>query len=82
MANFRPIDRDTGFLMPPSVNEWLPAQHLVLGQCQHGLHARGSSAGGPASSGLVSRLVSGGPASGVRWTTRLPLPPNRAIGPP
>ena len=28
MANFRPIDRDTGFLMPPSVNEWLPAQHL------------------------------------------------------
>ena len=29
MANFRPIDRDTGFLMPPSVNEWLPAQHLA-----------------------------------------------------
>lgn len=29
MANFRPIDRDTGFLMPPSVNEWLPTQHLA-----------------------------------------------------
>jgi transposase len=29
MANFRPIDRDTGFLMPPSVNEWLPERHLA-----------------------------------------------------
>jgi transposase len=29
MANFRPIDRDTSFLMPPSVNEWLPKQHLA-----------------------------------------------------
>src|ERR1700739_1446813 len=29
MANFRPVDRDTGFLMPPSVNEWLPMQHLA-----------------------------------------------------
>ena len=29
MANFRSIDRDTGFLMPPSVNEWLPMQHLA-----------------------------------------------------
>jgi len=24
MSNFRPVDRDTGFLMPPSVDEWLP----------------------------------------------------------
>ena len=22
MSNFRPIDRDTGFLLPPSVDEW------------------------------------------------------------
>jgi transposase len=29
MANFRPIDRDTGFLTPPTVNEWLPTQHLA-----------------------------------------------------
>ena len=29
MSNFRPIDRDTGFLMPPSVDEWLPEKHLV-----------------------------------------------------
>ena len=27
MSNFRLIDRDTGFLMPPSVNEWLPERH-------------------------------------------------------
>lgn len=29
MRNFRLIDRDTGFLMPPSVNEWLPQRHLA-----------------------------------------------------
>jgi len=29
MANFRPVDRDTGFLMPPSVDEWLPERHLA-----------------------------------------------------
>jgi transposase len=29
MANFRPVDRDTGFLMPPSVDEWLPEEHLA-----------------------------------------------------
>ena len=29
MSNFRPVDRDTGFLMPPSVDEWLPEKHLA-----------------------------------------------------
>ena len=29
MSNFRPINRDTGFLMPPSVDEWLPQRHLA-----------------------------------------------------
>ena len=24
-----PVDRDTGFLMPPSVDEWLPERHLA-----------------------------------------------------
>jgi hypothetical protein len=28
MSNFRPIDRQTGFLLPPSVDEWLPEKHL------------------------------------------------------
>jgi transposase len=27
--NFRPINRDTDFLMPPSVDEWLPERHLA-----------------------------------------------------
>src|SRR4029453_2749943 len=29
MSNFRLIDRDTGFLLPPSVDEWLPERHLA-----------------------------------------------------
>ena len=29
MSNFREVDRETGFLLPPSVNEWLPEQHLA-----------------------------------------------------
>ena len=29
MSNFRPTDRKTDFLMPPSVDEWLPARHLA-----------------------------------------------------
>ena len=29
MSNLRPVDPDTGFLMPPSVDEWLPQKHLA-----------------------------------------------------
>jgi transposase len=29
MSNFRLVDRDTDFLLPPSVNEWLPQRHLA-----------------------------------------------------
>ena len=29
MSNFRPVDRETGFLLPPSVEEWLPERHLA-----------------------------------------------------
>src|ERR1700675_3845592 len=29
MSNFRAIDRQTGFLLPPSVDEWLPQQPLA-----------------------------------------------------
>jgi transposase len=29
MSNFRPTDRLTGYLMPPSVDEWLPQRHLA-----------------------------------------------------
>src|SRR6187402_1904250 len=29
MSNFRSIDRQTGFLLPPSVDDWLPERHLA-----------------------------------------------------
>jgi transposase len=29
MSNFRAIDRNTGYLLPPSVDEWLPEKHLA-----------------------------------------------------
>src|SRR5271165_6949949 len=29
MSNFRTVDRETGFLLPPSVDEWLPERHLA-----------------------------------------------------
>src|SRR5688500_16851020 len=29
MSNFRPIDRQSGFLLPPLVDEWLPEKHLA-----------------------------------------------------
>jgi transposase len=29
MSNFRRIDRQTAFLLPPSVDEWLPEKHLA-----------------------------------------------------
>ena len=29
VSNFRQVDRETGFLLPPSVDEWLPERHLA-----------------------------------------------------
>src|ERR1700733_7823521 len=29
MSNFRQFDRATGFLLPPSLDEWLPERHLA-----------------------------------------------------
>ena len=29
MSNFRQVDRQTGFRLPPSVDEWLPERHLA-----------------------------------------------------
>jgi transposase len=29
MSNFRDVDRQIGFLLPPSVDEWLPQRHLA-----------------------------------------------------
>ncbi|MGH8655132.1 MAG: IS5/IS1182 family transposase, partial [Gammaproteobacteria bacterium] len=29
MSHFRQCDRDTPYLLPPSVDEWLPRDHLA-----------------------------------------------------
>jgi hypothetical protein len=29
LSNFRTIDRETAYLLPPSVNGWLPERHLA-----------------------------------------------------
>jgi hypothetical protein len=29
LSNCRTIDRETGYLLPPSVDEWLPERHLA-----------------------------------------------------
>ena len=29
MRNFRPFDRETDYLLPPSIDEWLPEKHLA-----------------------------------------------------
>jgi transposase len=29
MSRFKPVDRDTAYLLPPSVDEWLPHNHLA-----------------------------------------------------
>jgi transposase len=46
MSNFRTIDRQTGFLLPPSVDEWLPERHLArfLVEVIDGLDLRAMSA--------------------------------------
>jgi hypothetical protein len=28
MSHFRPCDRDTPYLLPPSLDDWLPRDHL------------------------------------------------------
>jgi hypothetical protein len=29
MSRFVPVDRQTGYLLPPSVEDWLPEDHLA-----------------------------------------------------
>ncbi len=29
MSHFQPITRTTNYLFPPSINDWLPEQHLA-----------------------------------------------------
>jgi transposase/IS5 family transposase len=68
MSRFRPIDRDTDFLLPPSVQEWLPEAHLAryvvdvveeldLSELERAYAGRGSDAYHPAM--LLSLLIYG-----------------------
>ena len=79
MSNFRPTDRLTGFLMPPSVEEWLPQRHLArfivevvdgldLSAMSRSYRGTGSASYHPAT--LLSLLVYGC-ATGVFSSRRL-----------
>lgn len=68
MSRFRPIDRDTDWLLPPSVQDWLPEAHLAryvaavvesldLSEIERAYAGRGSAAYHPAS--LLSLLIYG-----------------------
>ena len=68
MIHFRPIDRDIDFLLPPSVQEWLPEGHLAryvaevvegldLSELERAYGGRGSAAYHPAT--LLSLLIYG-----------------------
>ena len=68
MSRFRPVDRQTGYLLPPSVDEWLPEGHLArfivevidgldLGAFSRAYAGRGSAAYHP--SALLGLLVYG-----------------------
>jgi transposase len=51
MSNFRQVDRETGFLLPPSVDEWLPEKRLArfVVEVIEGLDLRGMTGSYPGS---------------------------------
>src|SRR5574340_1348086 len=68
MSRFRPIDRETDYLLPPSVQDWLPESHLAryvvdvvegldLSELERAYAGRGSDAYHPAL--LLSLLIYG-----------------------
>lgn len=73
MGRFVPVDRDTQFLFPPSVQEWLPDDHLArfivevieqldLSQLERSYAGRGSDAHHPA---MLAALLLYGYATGT-----------------
>lgn len=79
MSNFRPVDRDTGFLLPPSVDDWLAEKHLArfVVEVIEGLDLRGMSGAyrGSGSAAHQPRLLLGilvyGYATGVFSSRKL-----------
>lgn len=68
MSRFRPIDRDTDYLLPPSIQDWVPESHLSryivdvvealdLSELERAYAGRGSAAYHPAL--LLSLLIYG-----------------------
>lgn len=73
MGNFRPIDRNTDFLLPPSMKDWLPENHLArfvvevieeldVSEFENAYGRRGSAAYHPA---ILLGLLIYGYATGV-----------------
>lgn len=67
MARFIPVDRETQFLFPPSVQEWLPEDHLArfiveiveqldLSRIEQSYAGRGSDAHPPAMLVALARV--------------------------
>ena len=77
MSNFRPVDRQTGFLLPPSVDEWLPEKHLArfVVEVIDGLDLRRGSYRGSGSASYPPSLLLGtlvyGYATGVFSSRKL-----------
>ena len=79
MSRFVTIDRDTSYLLPPSVDEWLPANHLArfvvevidqldLSALTRQYAGRGSAAHHPA---VLLALLVYGYASGVHSSRKI-----------
>ena len=79
MSNFRDVDRQTAFLLPPSVDEWLPERHLArfVVEVIDGLDLRAMSGGyrGSGSASYHPRVLLGllvyGYATGVFSSRKL-----------
>ena len=79
MSRFVPVDRDTAYLLPPSVDEWLPEDHLArfvvevierldLSELTREYAGRGSAAHHPA---VLLGLLIYGYASGVHSSRKI-----------
>lgn len=79
MSRFVPLDRETSYLLPPSVDEWLPGDHLArlvvevidrldLGDLTRQYAGRGSAAHHPA---VLLGLLIYGYASGVHSSRKI-----------
>ena len=78
-GNFRSFDRDTMFLMPPSVQDWLPKEHMArfvvevveqldLRALRNSYAGRGSAAYHPE---MLVALLFYGYATGIRASRKL-----------